>query len=250
MDKILKDKHILVTGASSGIGRECAVAFCKQGAKVTAIARREELLAELCEEYKGMINAYPYDLSELDGIASLVQKIIAEQGKVDGLMFCAGIGEHVPIKMSKPEYSVKVMTINYFSFAETLRVLSNVKNHNQGASFIGMSSVSGLQGDKGLLAYSASKGAMNSAIRCAAVELAGKKIRVNGIATGYIGGTGIFDSINSRLGSCEVEAFANDKQLLGIGEPRDIAYAAIYLLSDFSKYVTGSIMLVDGGYMA
>lgn len=249
MDKILSEKHIIVTGASSGIGKKCAEVFHECGARVSAVARRKELLDELCKA-KENIYAHPFDLTNLKEIETLIKDIVSEHGKCDGLMFCAGIGEHVPIKMSKPEYSMKVMTINYFSFAETLRVLSNAKYYNKGTSFIGMSSVSGLQGDKGLLAYSASKGAMNSAIRCAAVELAGKGIRVNGIATGYIGGTGIFESINSRLGSEEVESFANDKQLLGIGEPGDIANAAVYLLSDYSKYVTGSIMLVDGGYMA
>ncbi len=249
MDSILLDKHIIVTGASSGIGKECAETFHDLGAKVSVVARRKELLAELCQQYNNM-KSYPYDLSDVEGIEELIQCIIGERGKCDGLMFCAGFSEHVPIKMSKPEYIRRVMTINFFSFSETIRVLSNSKYFNKGASYVGMSSVSGLHGDKGLFAYSASKGAMNSAIRCAAAELAEKGIRVNGIATGYIEGTELYSSIGDRLGHSEVERFANSNQLLGIGKPKDIAYAATYLLSDFSKYVTGSIMLVDGGYMA
>ncbi len=250
-DLSLRGKHIIITGASSGIGREIAVCVNGLGAKVSVIARRGQLLDELILHLKSTENkAYPYDLNDLDGIENLIKTIVKEQGKADGFMYCAGIGEHVPLKMSKPEYMQKVMRINYFAFAETLRVLSNAKHFNPGASFIGMSSVSGLQGDKGLLAYSASKGAMNSAIKCAAVELADKGIRVNGIATGYIGGTGIFDAINSRLGQEEVEQFANSQQLLGIGKPEYIANAAAFLFSDLSQYVTGTIMLVDGGYMA
>lgn len=250
-DFTVEGKHILVTGASSGIGRETAKRLNAAGARISAVARREGLLESLLGELNGGGNrAYPFDLSQLEQIEDLVRQIVRESGKLDGMMFCAGMAEHVPIKMTKPLYSQKVMCINYFSFAEMLRVVSNAKNYNPGASFIGMSSVSGLQGDKGLFAYSASKGAMNSAVRCAAVELAGKGIRVNAIATGYIGGTGIFESINGRLGEAEVETFASSNQLLGIGKPEYIADAALYLLSDASKYVTGTIMLVDGGYMA
>lgn len=250
-DFTLEGKHILVTGASSGIGRETAKRLNSAGARISAIARRKDLLQSLLLELKGDGNrVYPFDLSQLNLIEGLLQRIVQEEGKFDGMMFCAGMAEHVPLKMTKPEYSRKVMCVNYFSFVETLRILSNAKNYNKGASFVGMSSVSGLQGDKGLLAYSASKGAMNSAVKCAAVELAGRGIRVNAIATGYIGGTGIFESINGRLGEEQVEAFADSKQLLGIGKPEYIADAALYLLSDASKYVTGTIMLVDGGYMA
>lgn len=247
----LKGKHVLVTGASSGIGRSVAIYLSKLGMRVSAVARRRELLDTLLEEMSGDDNCvYSFDLNNLDQINDLVKKIVSSQGKFDGMMYCAGVAKHVPFKMTKTEYAMEVMRINYFAFEETLRCISNARNCNEGASFVGMSSVSGLQGDKGLLAYSASKGAMNSAVKCAAVELADKKVRVNAIATGYIGGTEIFNSINERLGSNEVENFANEKQLLGIGKPQYIANAAAFLLSDASAYVTGSIMLVDGGYMA
>lgn len=250
-DFTVEGKHILVTGASSGIGRQTAKRLRAAGARISAVARREELLRELVEELGEDENrAYVFDLSQTEQIETLIRRIVSESGKLDGMMYCAGMAEHVPIKMSKPAYCQKVMCVNYFSFAETLRVISNAKNHNPGASLVGMSSVSGLQGDKGLFAYSASKGAMNSAVKCAAVELADKGIRVNAIATGYIGGTGIFEAINGRLGADEVKTFADGSQPLGIGKPEYIADAALYLLSDASKYVTGTIMLVDGGYMA
>lgn len=247
----LKGKHVLVTGASSGIGRNVAIYLSQLGVRVSAVARRKELLDTLLSEMEGDSNrVYEFDLNNLDQIDALIKQIVIEQGKFDGMMFCAGIAKHVPFKMTKPDYAMEVMRINYFAFEETLRCISNARNCNPGASFVGMSSVSGLQGDKGLLAYSASKGAMNSAVKCAAVELADKKVRVNAIATGYIGGTEIFNSINERLGASEVENFANDRQLLGIGKPQYISNAVAFLLSDASAYVTGSVMLVDGGYMA
>lgn len=247
----LKGKHILVTGGSSGIGRQVALTISQLGARVSIIARNEDRLQEVLHSLEGEGHAvYSFDLAQTDLIEKLISKIVSEQGKFDGMMFCCGIGEHVPMNMSKPAYSDKVMRINYFSYAETLRCISKAKNCNPGASFIGMSSVSGMQGDKGLLAYSASKGAMISATRCAAKELAAKGLRVNCIATGYIGGTNIYQSIASRLGQDEMERFANDNQLFGIGKPEYIADAAGFLLSDAARYITGTTMLVDGGYMA
>jgi len=247
----LAGKHILVTGGSSGIGRQVAISISELGAKVSLIARNEERLSEVLGCLSGEGNAaYAFDLADTEGIEKLISRVVSEQGKFDGMMFCCGIGEHVPFNMTKPQYSEKVMRINYFSFAETLRCISKAKNCNPGASFIGMASVSGMQGDKGLLAYSASKAAMIAATRCAAKELASKKIRVNCIATGYIGGTNIYKSIAGRLGQDEMERFANDNQLFGVGKPQYIADAVGFLLSDAAQYITGTTMLVDGGYMA
>lgn len=247
----LRGRHILVTGGSSGIGRQVAITISDLGAKVSIIARDEARLQEVLGSLHGEGHAvYSFDLANTEGIEKQISEIVAAQGKFDGMMFCCGIGEHVPLNMTKPAYSEKVMRTNYFSFAETLRCVSKSKNCNPEASFIGMSSVSGMQGDKGLMAYSASKGAMISAVRCAAVELAAKNVRVNCIATGYIGGTNIYRSIASRLGQAEMEAFANDNQLLGIGRPEYIADAVGFLLSDAARYITGTTMLVDGGYMA
>jgi len=247
----LNGRHILVTGGSSGIGRQVAITISELGARVSIIARNEKRLQEVLHSLHGQNHAvYSFDLADTDGIEKLISRIVSEQGKFDGMMFCCGIGEHVPLNMTKPKYSEQVMRVNYFSYAETLRCISKSRNCNSGASFIGMSSVSGMQGDKGLLAYSASKGAMISATRCAAKELSGKNIRVNCIATGYIGGTNIYQSIASRLGQAEMENFANENQLFGIGKPEYIADAVVFLLSDASRYITGTTMLVDGGYMA
>lgn len=247
----LSGRHVLVTGGSSGIGRQVAITISGLGAKVSIVARNEQRLNEVLQNMEGNGHAiYSFDLANTEGIELLISQIVADQGKFDGMMFCCGIGEHVPLNMTKPQYSEKVMRINYFSYVETLRCISKAKNCNPGASLIGMASVSGMQGDKGLLAYSASKAAMISATRCAAKELAGKHIRVNCIATGYIGGTNIYQSIASRLGQKEMESFANQNQLFGVGKPQYIADAASFLLCDASQYITGTTMLVDGGYMA
>ena len=105
-DFTLAGRHILVTGASSGIGRETAKRLNQAGARISAVARRGELLQSLLEELDGTDSrAYPFDLSRLDQIEGLIRQIVGESGKFDGMMFCAGMAEHVPIKMTKPAYS-------------------------------------------------------------------------------------------------------------------------------------------------
>lgn len=247
----LANQHILLTGGSSGIGRGVALRISDLGAKVTIVARNQEKLCKVLNELTPGDHAiYSFDLNRVAEIEALVDQIVRERGKFDGMMYCAGQGSYRPFNMSKPTYMHEIMSINFFGFAETLRCVSKAKNCNHGASFIGMSSDSSLEGNKSLLAYSASKAAMNSAIRCASKELAAKGLRVNGIATGFIANTGLVAGNMERVGADAVSQFAADRQLLGMGKPEFIADAAAFLLSDAAKFITGTIMVVDGGYLA
>lgn len=252
MDKYsLAGKHILLTGGSSGIGRGVALRISELGARVTIVARSQDKLDKVRSELTpGDHAAYSFDLSEVDKIEALVEQIVHERGKLDGMMYCAGQGTYRPFNMCKPAYMREIMEINFFGFAETLRCAAKTRNCSHGASFIGMSSDSSLEGNKSLLTYSASKAAMNSAIKCASKELAAKGIRVNGIATGFIAETGLVAGNVERVGADTVTQFASDRQLLGMGKPEYIADAAAFLLSDAAKFITGTIMVVDGGYLA
>ena len=250
-ENVLQGKHILVTGASGGIGRACAVLFSALGARVSLLGRNPERTRQVFQELRGEGHACClFDLSNIEGIEAQIKEIIAGQGKLDGLMYCAGDCYRYPLSVCKPAAVQKSMQINYFAFVETLRCASKARNSNDRASFVAMSSASSLKGDKALLTLSASKAALNSAVRCAARELAPRRIRVNGIAASYISDSIMVDETIRIFGQDHVAQLLREQQPLGIGSPVDIANTAAFLLSDASRFITGSILLVDGGYMA
>ncbi|MDO5111447.1 MAG: SDR family oxidoreductase [Clostridia bacterium] len=247
----LAGKHILVTGASSGIGRAVALRLDALGARVTLLARSEERLKETLACMQGGEHAFfCYDLSDVEGIEALIKEIVAARGKLDGMMYCAGDCLRAPLAVCKPAAVRESMQINYFAFVEMLRCVSKSKSCNSGASFVAMSSDSSMKGEKCLLTLSAGKAAMNSAVRCAAKELAPKKIRVNAIVTAFIGGTRMIGTTLENFGEEHVHSFFAENQPLGEGKPEYIADAAAFLLSDAAQFITGAIMVVDGGYLA
>lgn len=252
MDGILSltGKHILVTGASSGIGRASALRFSELGARVTLLARNAERLEEVRARLQNGGAAYVYDLSDVDGIEAFFKRMVAEQGKLDGMMYCAGDCQRAPLGVCKPKMVRESMQVNYFAFVECLRCFAKGKNSNPGASVVTMSSASSLKGDRGLTTLSASKAAMNMAVRCGARELAAKGIRVNAISTAFVGDSIMVAATMEVFGADQTDRFIAENQPLGMGKPEYIADAAAFLLSEASRYMTGTIMGVDGGYMA
>ncbi len=246
----LSGKHILITGASSGIGKATAIHLSKLGAKLALIARNEEKLKDTIKLLEGEgHDMYKIDLKEVNLIESLVNKIVDNNGPLDGLVHCAGIGTMRPLSMTKPDFLHDMMLVNYYSFVELIRCASKKNKYREGASFIGMSSAGSQYGDKSKVAYCSSKAAMDSATRCMAKELAYKKIRVNTIVAGFIR-TDMYDEYIETAGEEAVDSNILLNQYLGIGDTIDIANAMAYLLSDASKFITGTGFVVDGGYLS
>ena len=240
----LADRHVLVTGASSGIGRETAILLSKCGAVVSFVGRREEALKQTLNELEGSgHHYYCCDLSVTDNIADLVHSVVNNTSPVDGFIHCAGIGCNLPISYTKTETIESLMRTNFYSFAELIRLLSKKNNYNHGASFIGVSSVASIKGDKSQGAYAASKAAMNAYIHPASKELANKKIRVNTVAFGVIK----TEAYKKFLESGGQDS-ALENQYLGYGEPSDAANLLVYLVSDASRLITGTTIICDGGY--
>jgi len=240
----LKDKHIVVTGASSGIGKETAILLSNLGATVSIVARREEYLKETLSEMQGDNNHYyACDLSDTDSINDVVSNIVTTSGPVDGLIHCAGIGVNLPIAMTKVKSIESVMKTNFYSFAELIRLLSKKKNSNEGASFVGVSSIASMKGDKTQGAYAASKAAMNAYIHPAAKELAVRGIRVNTVAFGMIK-TEAYQKFLESGG----QDSALQNQYLGYGTPRTAANILVFMVSEASKLITGTTVVCDGGY--
>lgn len=244
----LEGKTILVTGASSGIGRQCAIDGSKMGAKVVLIARNEERLAETLSQMEGeghLIVAY--DLTNGEGLKSVVANIVSKIGPISGILHCAGISDTLPLKLTKTETLDKFFRSNVYSAIELSREVCSIKNvSKEGASIVFFSSIMGCVGESGKSLYSMTKGALIAAARSLACEYAKKKIRFNCVSPGAI-----LTPINANLphmSDPEKRAILEGKHPLGLGETTDISNACIYLLSDASRWVTGQNLIVDGGY--
>ena len=243
----LQGKTVVITGASSGIGRECAFQCSRMGAKIVALGRNEQRLNDLTNSLEGEGHKmWTFDLTNLDDINNLVNDIHDNYGKIDGFVHSAGVEKTAPSKLLSPSDYENLLRINTISAFEFIRQLCQVKYFNHGGSVILIASITALIARNGLTAYSASKGALISGARTLALEYAKRRIRVNTISPGTIK-TPLMEQYLSTLSESDRE-----KRLagfpLGIGNPSDIAHACVYLLSDASQWMTGQNLIIDGGY--
>ncbi len=243
----LTGRHIVVTGASAGIGRATCIQASKLGAKLCLVARNEERLKETLSLMEGEGHSfYSYDLNDIDGIDNLIKEITEKDGALDGLVHCAGIGLNRPMKLAKPDFIVQNTSIHYYAFVELMRAASARKRTNEGASYIGISSVAAVHGNKTQGAYSAAKAAMNAVIHPFAKELAPKNIRVNTIAFGMVE-TDMYKGFLEAGGSNEELI---QEQYLGIIPVEYAGNAVCFLLSDASRYITGGTLNYDAGALS
>ena len=246
----LENKIVLVTGASSGIGRQCAVDCSKMGARVVLLGRNQERLEETLTLMEGEGHLLvSFDLTESEKIKEVVAGVVSTVGPINGVLHCAGISETLPLKLMKTELLDKFFRNNVYSAIELTREVCSVRNISKdGASIVFFSSIMGCVGDSGKSLYSMTKGALIAATRSLACEYAKKRIRFNCVSPGAI-----LTPINANLphmADPEKKQALEDKHLLGLGECCDISNACIYLLSDASKWVTGQNLIIDGGYTA
>lgn len=239
----LEGKTILVTGASSGIGKAIAVECSKMGAVVIISGRNEQRLNETFSLLEGsghdMILADLSQREELD-------RLYNELPLISGLVNCAGLTKVAPFPFATRDRFEEVMTVNFFAPTELTRLLVKSKKIGKRSSVVFISSVSGVYCSAVASSiYSSSKGAINGLIKGVALDLAPKGIRVNSVNPGMID-TEIFSG-----SAISTEQLKIDKQrypLNRYGKPEEVAFAVIYLLSDASSWVTGSNLLIDGGY--
>ena len=245
----LKGKKILITGASSGIGASVAKLASEQGALCIINGRNEERLDQTLKYLTGEGHiAIVSDLQEGNG-TELVKKAVKQAGPLNGFVHCAGIEKTLPFRATQISELREIMAINLETFWEITQELIKSKNYEkEKLSVVGISSVAALYGAPGKTAYAASKGALISLIKSLAAEYASKQMRFNAVCPGYVE-TPMLDAVK-RLYKTEEEFVLSiaSKHPLGLGSPEDAASAVIYLLSDASRWVTGSIMNVDGGY--
>lgn len=254
MDEIpfrLDGKIIIVTGASSGIGRQCAITCSKMGAVVILLGRDQKRLSEtlnLCEDSEKHL-VFAVDMTEYEKVEEILPEVVSRKGKIGGLINCAGISTTLPINAVTPEkmeFFIKTNVIGGVNL--TRETVKSIHFSEAGGCILFISSVMGVSGEKGKSLYSMTKGAVISVVRSLAVELAVRKIRVNAVSPGVVETPMSKKAIYSR----DEESLKKVRSLhpLGLGRPEDVANSCVFLLSEAARWITGTNMIVDGGYLA
>lgn len=236
----LENKTILVTGASSGLGAATAIECSKAGAILIITGRNKERLNDTYKKLAGESHKQlTSDFSNKDDIDELVNNL----SQLDGIAFCAGITKTIPVKFISKENIDEIFQTNIFSSMQLVQKLLKLKRINKGGSIVFISSISTAYADKGNSIYAASKGAINSFSKVLALELSTRKITSNCVQPGFV------PTSMLEAGVVTEDQLLEEKKRypLGFGEPADIANGIIYLLSDAAKWVTGSVLTIDGG---
>ena len=238
----LQGKTILVTGASSGIGRASAIECSKLGASVIITARNENRLSNTLQELEG--NGHQMIICDLSNEAD-IDNLVSEVPEIQGLINNAGFTKTLPVQFVNSEDLSSILQVNTVAPLILLQKLLKKKKLKKGASVVFTGSMAGLGfSSVGNSMYSASKGAVSAFVRCAAKELAVKGIRVNAVCPAMVD-TGILDS--GTISKEQLEENMKKYPLGRFGKPEEVAWAMIYLLSDASSWVTGDNLILDGG---
>lgn len=247
--ELLNGRHVLVTGASSGLGRDLAIAAAGAGARVTITGRNEERLAEVRAAMAVSDHAVLVgDVSSIDGAHDLVVRAAREQGALDGVFHAAGIAAVRLAKTINNDHVQQVFGAAVYGAFGIGKACAKRNVMNDGGSILLMSSVAAQRGKAGMTVYSSAKAAVGGFVRSLAAELAARSIRVNEIVAGAIE-TPMHESIVRNLDAAGIDDY-REMHLLGFGAPSDITNSALFLLSDASRWITGAAISVDGGYTA
>ena len=239
----LASKTVLITGASSGIGRETALECAHMGASVVLTGRDRDRLDETMSLIEG--NDKASIIADLT-VADDVERLIEALPSLDGAVLCAGNSTTLPLQFGTRDKFDDMFDINFFAPVELLRLLYKKKRLNKGASVVLIASIGGthrFMPGNGI--YGASKAALNSVMKYAAREFASRRIRVNSICPGMV------DTPLIHRGTITEEQLAEDAKRYPLGrygKPSDIAHGAVYLLGDASSWLTGHDLVIDGGF--
>lgn len=243
----LSNKTIVITGAGSGIGQQTSIIASELGANVVMMDYSSDGMMEtLSRMAKGNHSCINIDLSQIENIPNVVKDIIAKYGPVHGLVHCAGISSRKPLNMLKRDGFNKLMDINFFSFVELVKNFTKRGNFIDGGSIVVMSSISSINGYKAKTEYCVSKASVDAFVRCMALELASKRIRINSVMAAEV-------LTPMALKARKIAQTAGGEEFnapLGASEPYEVANTIAFLLSDATKTITGTSILIDGGATA
>lgn len=246
---LLEGKTALITGCSRGIGRSIALAYARQGATVWANARQEGSLAGLMQDADeqacaGKIVPAYFDVADRQAVRNCFLRIKKEAGRLDVLVNNAGVMKDALIGMISDEDLRATFDVNVFAVVHMIQYAAKLMTSQGSGSIINLASVVAIRGNRGHMAYSASKGAVISLTKTASCELSPRGIRVNAVAPGVID-TDMYRSAPPAAQSHLLGQVGMGK----VGSPEDVANACVFLGSDLSRYVSGQVLGVDGGYL-
>lgn len=247
--QLLKGKTALITGGTAGIGKAIACLYAKHGAHVAILGTNQERAAAAIEEIKACgidpeqkFASFLVNVSNSKEVDEVVEKLLKDWGKIDILVNNAGITrDNLLMKMNEEDWDL-VMDVNLKSVYNTCKALTRPMMKARGGTIINITSVIGLTGNAGQVNYAASKSGMIGFTKSLAKELASRNIRANCIAPGYIE-----TQMTTSLPEPVKQAILTKIPMSRIGNPQDIAHAALFLASDLAGYITGQVLTVDGG---
>ncbi|MCZ8062122.1 SDR family NAD(P)-dependent oxidoreductase [Silanimonas sp.] len=247
----LTGRHYLVTGAASGIGRAVAVLMARLGARLSLVdidtAALENVRVAL--PAGSAVQTTAFDLRDAEAIGPMVEACVAAQGPLHGIVHCAGLQSVMPVRTLKLERARELFAVNTEAALALSSALASRKVYaGEHGALVFISSVMAMAGSAGAVAYATSKAALHGMARTLSVELAPKRIRVNCIAPGFVR-TPLLER-TERLWEPGQRESVEAQHPLGFGEPEDIANAVVFLAADTGRWITGTVLVVDGGYLA
>lgn len=244
---LLQGKTALITGCLKGIGRESMELFARHGANIWACCQHEEPVfeaaaAKLAEECSVTVRPLYFDLGDAEQVKAAMRKVGTAKERVDILLNIAGITQDSLFHMTTMDSMKRVFEINFFSHMLVTQYITKIMAKYKSGSVINVSSITGMDGNKGQISYSASKAAMLGATKTLASELAEYNIRVNAIAPGVIK-----TDMTAVIPAEEFRRLVERIPMGRLGLPAEVAGVMLFLASDLSSYVTGQVLRIDGG---
>ncbi len=237
---MLSGKIAVVTGATRGIGKEIVYQYADSNAVVYAIGRDKKSLAEI-DGYAENIHSLELDITQLDSVKKVLMDIYKKENKIDILVNNAGVMNDALLGMISEDMIQEMFNVNVFSVIQMTQLVSRFMKRQKNGCIINIASIVGIEGNAGQSVYSATKGAVISFTKSAAKELASNGIRVNAIAPGIID-TSLLDNVPEEKMKQRLSAVCMGR----IGQPGDIAKAALFLAGSMSEYISGQVIRVDG----
>ena len=238
----LQNKRIIITGAGSGIGRATAVLASSLGADLILIDISSDSLKETESLLGGSVSvkSFTMDLTDDSSMDVVIREITADR-PVDGVVHCAGVSSRKPLNMLKREGFSKVMDVNFYSFVSLVRLLAKRGRMTDGGKIVVMSSISSVRGFKAKTEYCVSKAAVDAFVRCMALELAPRRICINSVMASEVLTPMAVKAKEMNLSEAD---FVTP---LGPSQPEEVAASIVFLLSDATRTITGTSLLIDGG---